>query len=123
LPVVASLGVDATGQHYNVNADHAAGAIAQALKAHTLAMVTDVPGIWKVDNGEKRVLRRVTPEQIDELIADGTIAGGMIPKVTAGMRCLSGEVERVMIVDGRAPQEWKDGTQAVFAGTSIVREW
>jgi acetylglutamate kinase len=121
LPVVASLGVDATGQHYNVNADHAAGAIAQALKAHTLALVTDVPGIWKVENGEKRVLRHVTPEQIDDMIADGTIAGGMIPKVTAGMRCLGGEVERVMIVDGRAPQKWKDGKQAVFAGTSIVK--
>jgi acetylglutamate kinase len=123
VPVVASLGVDATGQHYNINADHAAGAIAQALKAHTLALVTDVPGIWKVENGEKRVLRYVTPEQIDDMISDGTIAGGMIPKVTAGMQCLSGDVERVMIVDGRASQEWKDGKQAVFSGTSIVREW
>jgi acetylglutamate kinase len=69
------------------------------------------------------VLRRVTPRQIEDMIADGTIAGGMIPKVTAGMRSLSGEVERVIIVDGRAEQEWKDGKQAVFSGTSIVREW
>jgi acetylglutamate kinase len=120
LPVVASLGVDVGGQHYNVNADYAAAAIAQALKAHTLALVTDVPGIW---NGEKRVLRQVTPDQIDDMIADGTIAGGMIPKVTAGLRCLGSEVERVMIIDGRAPQDWEDDKQAVSAGTSIVREW
>jgi acetylglutamate kinase len=69
------------------------------------------------------VLRQVTPDQIDDMIADGTIAGGMIPKVTAGLRCLGSEVERVMIIDGRAPQDWEDDKQAVSAGTSIVREW
>lgn len=98
IPVVASLGVDANGQHYNINADTAAGAVAESLKADQLVMVTDVPGIL-TDNGSQPI-ERITPGQIEQLIAEGIIHGGMIPKVKAAAASIQNGVKTVCIADG-----------------------
>lgn len=97
VPVISPIAIGADGRRYNVNADTAAGAIAKALHAKQLIFVTDVPGVMK--DGE--LLETVTAEDIEELIADGVIYGGMIPKVTAALNSLDGDVKEVMIVDGK----------------------
>lgn len=102
IPVIASLGVDAHGQHFNINADTAAGAVAKALAAEQLVMVTDVPGILQDDGQGKRVINCITTTQIEQLIAEGTIHGGMIPKVRAAAASVSDGVKTVCIVDGNA---------------------
>ena len=103
IPVVAPVGLDASGQRYNINADTAAGAVASALQVERMIVVTDVPGIMKMIDGKKQVLPRVTFEEIEEMIASGEIYGGMIPKVRAAMACLQGALEEVVIVDGATP--------------------
>jgi len=99
LPVVAPLGVDARGQRYNINADSAAGAIAGALGAKSLILLTDVPGLMK----DGAIIPQVTPEEITEMIADGTIHGGMIPKVEACLTALAHGARQVRIVSGQDP--------------------
>ncbi len=97
IPVISPLAVDKAGNRYNINADTAAGSIAKALGAKELIIVTDVPGILK--NGE--LLEEVTINDIDELIKEGTIYGGMIPKVKAALNGLAGNVSKVRIVNGK----------------------
>ncbi|MCF7699028.1 acetylglutamate kinase [Loktanella sp. M215] len=101
IPVVAPV---ATGmdmlETFNVNGDTAAGAIAGALKADRLLLLTDVAGV-KDANGE--VLTQLNPEQIRAMIADGTIAGGMIPKVETALKAIEEGVRAVVILDGRLP--------------------
>ncbi|MBU2360603.1 MAG: acetylglutamate kinase [Alphaproteobacteria bacterium] len=101
IPVVAPV---ATGmdmlETFNVNGDTAAGAIAGALKADRLLLLTDVAGV-KDANGE--VLTQLNPEQIRAMIADGTIAGGMIPKVETALKAIEDGVRAVVILDGRLP--------------------
>jgi acetylglutamate kinase len=98
VPVVAPLGVDADGLTYNVNADEAAGSIARALRAEKLILLTDVEGVKHV-GGE--LIRRLTVAEARKLIAEGTISGGMIPKIQCCIDALSGGVARSHIVDGR----------------------
>jgi acetylglutamate kinase len=98
VPVVAPLGVDADGLTYNVNADEAAGAIARALSAEKLILLTDVEGVK--DRGGK-LISRLGREEVRKLIAEGTIQSGMIPKVECCLDALSGGVERAHIIDGR----------------------
>lgn len=97
VPVISPVAVGKDGNVYNINADTAAGAIAKALNAKQLIFVTDVPGIMK--NGE--LLEVVTTKEVEEFIEDGTIYGGMIPKVKAAINGLSGRVDEVMIVNGK----------------------
>jgi acetylglutamate kinase len=101
IPVVAPV---ATGmgflETFNVNGDTAAGAIAGALKADRLLLLTDVAGV-KDASGE--VLTQLNPDQIREMIADGTIAGGMIPKVETALKAIEDGVRAVVILDGRLP--------------------
>ncbi len=104
IPVIAPLGVGQDGQSYNINADTAAGAVASALGVDQLIVVTDVPGIMRVVDGEKVVLPRVTVDEIEAMIASGEIYGGMIPKVRAAMDCIQGRVKEVVIADGTTPQ-------------------
>jgi acetylglutamate kinase len=106
VPVIAPFGADAEGQRYNVNADSAAGAIAAALGAEKMVLLTDVPGILRETKGSagaRELIPAVTPEGIAELIADGTISGGMIPKVEACLNALAHGAGGVQILDGRAP--------------------
>jgi acetylglutamate kinase len=100
IPVIAPLGMGENGETFNINGDTAAGAIAAALKADRLLLLTDVAG---VKNAEGDVLTELTPTLIDSMIADGTIAGGMIPKVQTALDALDGGVRAAVILDGRAP--------------------
>jgi acetylglutamate kinase len=95
---VAPLGVDEAGLTYNVNADEAAGAIARALGAEKLILLTDVEG---VKDGGGRLISRLTREEVRKLLAEGAIQGGMIPKVECCLDALAGGVDRTHIIDGR----------------------
>jgi acetylglutamate kinase len=122
VPVIAPIGIDAAGQRYNINADIAAGAVASHLGAEKLIVVTDVPGILRNENGEKRVLPRATFADIERMIATGEIYGGMIPKVRAAMSGLQGRVREVLIVDGVIPRVLSRALHEGDIGTRIVRE-
>jgi len=100
IPVIAPIGVDEAGQSYNINADLAAGSIAHALHAEKLLVLTDVTGILGQD---KQLLAHLTREQVDALIDDGTISGGMMPKVQSCFNALDGGVHKTHILDGRVP--------------------
>ncbi|QTH42259.1 acetylglutamate kinase [Cohnella sp. LGH] len=121
LPVIAPIGIDESGQRYNINADTAAGAVASSLGVETMIVVTDVPGIMRTVNGEKQVLPVVTFADIEEMIASGEIYGGMIPKVRAAMSCLHGDVKEVRIVDGAAERVLSRALTEGDIGTRIVR--
>ena len=100
IPVIAPLGAGRAGETFNVNGDTAAGAIAGALGADRLLLLTDVSG---VKNGDGEVMTELKSQQIRDLIADGTIAGGMIPKTETALDAIERGVRAVVILDGRAP--------------------
>jgi acetylglutamate kinase len=100
IPVIAPIGAGHNGETFNVNGDTAAGAIAAALKADRLLLLTDVEG---VKNKSGDVLTELTSQSIRDMIADGTIAGGMIPKTETALLAIDGGVRGVVILDGRAP--------------------
>lgn len=97
LPVIAPIGVDADGTIYNVNADIAAGPIAASLSATKLVYLTDIEGV-KI-NG--KLVSHLTKSEAEKYIADGTISGGMIPKVESALSALESGVQKVHIIDGR----------------------
>ena len=96
--MIAPIGVDAHGTTHNVNADEAAGAIARALQAEKLILLTDVEGV-KDKSG--RLIGQLAEPEVKKLVAEGTIEGGMIPKVECCLDALRGGVSRAHIVDGR----------------------
>ena len=98
VPVVAPIGFDSAGLSYNVNADEAAGAIASALGAEKLILLTDVDGVL---DAQGSLISELTTEKCRALIEDGTIKGGMIPKMECCMSALRGGVSRTHVVDGR----------------------
>ncbi len=100
IPVLAPLATSKDGVTYNVNADTFAGAIAGALKAKRLLLLTDVPGVL---DKSKSLIKELSIEGARKLIADGTISGGMIPKVETCMYALEAGVEGVVILDGKVP--------------------
>ena len=100
IPVIAPLGAGDNGETFNINGDTVAGAIAAALSADRLLLLTDVSG---VKNAEGVVLTELTPENILELTISGVIAGGMIPKTETALSAIRGGVRAVVILDGRAP--------------------
>ena len=100
IPVLAPLATSAEGVTYNVNADHFAGAIAGALKAKRLLLLTDVAGVL---DKSKSLIKELTADDARRLIADGTISGGMIPKVESCLYALEQGVEGVVILDGQVP--------------------
>jgi acetylglutamate kinase len=103
IPVVATIGTDASGQAYNINADTVAGAIAEALNAEKLVYLTDIEGLRRAVDDAASLIRQTTPDELDALMADGTIAGGMIPKVESCVRAVRHGVRRAHILDGRIP--------------------
>ncbi|CAM2935801.1 acetylglutamate kinase [Paenibacillus sediminis] len=121
MPVIAPIGIDASGQRYNINADTAAGAVASHLGVQRMIVVTDVPGIMKKVQGEKRVLPSVSVQEIEHMIESGEIYGGMIPKVRAAINCIQGNVQEVVIVDGSEPQVLSRVLNGERIGTKIVR--
>ena len=100
IPVVAPVGSDAAGETYNINADTAAGAIAAALGATRMLMLTDVAGVL---DKEGELITELTVSQAEALIRDGTVSGGMIPKVETCINAVLGGAEAAVIMDGRAP--------------------
>jgi acetylglutamate kinase len=100
IPVLAPVCAAADGGSYNVNADTFAGAIAGALKAKRFLLLTDVPGVLDKD---KNLIEKLSVSEVRELIADGTISGGMIPKVETCLYALEQGVEGVVILDGKVP--------------------
>lgn len=103
IPVVATIGTDDAGQAYNINADTVAGAIAEALAAEKLVYLTDIEGLRRVVDDPASLIRQTTPAELEALMADGTIAGGMIPKVGSCVHAVSAGVRRAHILDGRIP--------------------
>lgn len=103
IPVISSVGVDENGDSYNINADTAAAAIATALKAEKLIYLTDIDGVRRVADDPTTLIPVMTVEQAHAYIADGTITGGMIPKVTACVDAIEKGVCRVHIINGTIP--------------------
>ncbi|MFI8553858.1 acetylglutamate kinase [Psychrobacter sp. NPDC077938] len=100
IPVIAPLGVDAEGNTYNINADLVAGKVAEFLQAEKLMLLTNIKGVLGRD-GE--VVTGLTPKKVDSLIEDGTISGGMIPKIQCALDAVRSGVKSAVIVDGRVP--------------------
>jgi acetylglutamate kinase len=100
IPVIAPIGVGAGGETYNINSDTVAGAIAAAMKAARFLLLSDVPGVLDAD---KRLIPELTAGDVRRLIGDGTISGGMIPKVETCLDAIAGGAEGAVILDGRVP--------------------
>ncbi|OAP70075.1 MULTISPECIES: acetylglutamate kinase [Psychrobacter] len=100
IPVIAPLGVDSEGNTYNINADLVAGKVAEFLQAEKLMLLTNIKGVLGRD-GE--VVTGLTPKKVDGLIEDGTISGGMIPKIQCALDAVRSGVKSAVIVDGRVP--------------------
>ena len=100
IPVISPLGFGADNENYNINADVVAGKLAEVLKAEKLMMLTNIPGV--LDKSGK-LLTDLTAREIDELFADGTISGGMLPKIQSALDAAKNGVNTVHIIDGRVP--------------------
>ena len=100
IPVIAPVGVGDDGASYNINADLVAGKVAEALKAEKLILLTNIPGVM---DKNKKVLTGLTTKDVDALIADGTIYGGMLPKIACALDAVRNGVQTAHIIDGRVP--------------------
>jgi len=98
IPVIAPIGVGSEGESYNINADVVAGKLAEILKAEKLVLLTNTPGVLD-KNG--KLLTGLTPRQIDDLVAEGTLSGGMLPKIASALDAARNGVKGVHIIDGR----------------------
>ena len=98
IPVIAPIGVGEEGETYNINADVVAGKIAETLQAEKLVLLTNTAGVLD-KNG--KLVTNVTPAQIDALVADGTLYGGMLPKISSALEAAQNGVKQVHIIDGR----------------------
>lgn len=100
IPVIAPIGVGDDGTSYNINADLVAGKVAEVLQAEKLILLTNIAGLLDKDGG---LLTGLSTEQVDNLIADGTIYGGMLPKIQCALDAVHGGVTSAHIIDGRVP--------------------
>ena len=98
IPVIAPVGVDASGQSYNINADLVAGKLAEVLKAEKLIMLTNTAGLL---DAEGNVLTGLSVKEVDDLIEKGVIHGGMLPKIRSALDAVNAGVQTVQIIDGR----------------------
>jgi acetylglutamate kinase len=98
IPVIAPIGVSPDGETLNINADVVAGKLAEVLHAEKLVLLTNTPGVLDKDG---KLLTGLTPKQIDDLVADGTLSGGMLPKIASALDAARGGVRSVHIIDGR----------------------
>ncbi len=103
IPVLSSIGSGINGESLNINADHAAGELAVALKAEKMIVLTDVDGIYQVKNDKQEFISSISRRKIRAMINKGEISGGMIPKVESCLMALDGGVRRTHIIDGRVP--------------------
>ncbi len=100
IPVIAPIGVGAQGESYNINADLVAGKVAEALQAEKLILATNIPGVL---DKNKQIMTGLTTAAVEALIADGTIYGGMLPKITCALEAVKNGVVSAHIFDGRLP--------------------
>jgi acetylglutamate kinase len=100
IPVIAPIGCDDEGQSYNINADLVAGKLAQVMQAEKLMLLTNVAGLM---DGDGKVLTGLSTAEVDALIADGTVHGGMLPKISCALEAVKSGVASAHIVDGRVP--------------------
>lgn len=98
IPVIAPIGVGENGETYNINADVVAGKIAETLQAEKLVLLTNTHGVL---DSSGQLLTGITPNQIDEMVADGTLSGGMLPKIESALNAAKNGVKAVHIIDGR----------------------
>ena len=103
IPVIATVGTDESGTTYNINADTAAAAIAVALGAENLITLTDVRGLMRDVDDKSSLIVQVSPGEVERYVAEGVIAGGMIPKVKSIESALAGGVKKAVMIDGRIP--------------------
>ncbi|MEM8775544.1 MAG: acetylglutamate kinase [Pseudomonadota bacterium] len=119
IPVIAPLGTGKEGETFNINGDTAAGAVAAALNADRLLLLTDVAGVCSADGA---VLTELSSSQIETLTNDGVIAGGMIPKTQTALNALQGGVRAVVILDGRVPNAVLLELFTEHGAGSLIRE-
>ena len=100
IPVISPLGIGANNENYNINADVVAGKLAEVLKAEKLIMLTNIPGVLDKSG---QLLTDLSAREIDELFADGTISGGMLPKIASALEAAKNGVNAVHLIDGRVP--------------------
>jgi len=98
IPVIAPIGVGSEGESYNINSDLVAGKLAEVLRAEKLILLTNTPGVLDRDG---RLLTGLTPKRVDELVADGTLSGGMLPKIASALDAARSGVRSVHVIDGR----------------------
>ena len=103
IPVVSTIGCDRDGNIYNINADTAAAKIASELRAESLISMTDISGILRDKNDPSSLISKITTEEAPKLVEDGTINGGMIPKVECCIEAIENGVKKVFIIDGTVP--------------------
>ena len=103
IPVMSTIGADATGQAYNINADTVAGAIAQAMEAEKVLYLTDVEGLYEDLENEDSLIREISADELQHKTDNGDITGGMIPKIEACVRAVKNGVTSAHLVDGRIP--------------------
>lgn len=103
IPIVATIGTDLEGQAYNINADTAAGAVAEAVRAEKLVYLTDVIGVLRDVADPESLVTTASADELDKLIEEGILTGGMIPKITSCTRAVRNGVAHAHILDGRVP--------------------
>ncbi len=103
IPVISTVGCDKEGNAYNINGDTAAAAIAGALQAERLIMMTDIAGVLQDKDDPRSLIREITLEEAEKLCTDGVVSGGMIPKVQCCIDAIHQGVKNVIIMDGRVP--------------------
>ncbi len=101
IPVITPLGCGADGQTYNINADVAACRIAEALRARKLVFMSDVPGVMRDPKDENTLINTIRTDEIDSLIADKVLSGGMLPKIASCVHALKSGINKVHLIDGR----------------------
>ena len=100
IPVIAPIGIGPDGESYNINADHVASAVAMSIQAEKLILLTNTPGILDKQN---ETISRLTMSEIHQLVDEGTITEGMLPKAQCAIEAIEGNVQNVHIIDGRVP--------------------
>ncbi|MBY7142972.1 acetylglutamate kinase [Virgibacillus sp. NKC19-3] len=119
IPVISPIGMDESGQRYNINGDMAAAAVAQSLKGK-LALISDIPGVMETIDGKQMIHTKLTKQQIESKIASGVIYGGMIPKIRSALNSLSAGASESVILNGLIPADLKNYMEGKEAGTKVI---
>ncbi|WP_449354146.1 acetylglutamate kinase [Virgibacillus natechei] len=121
IPVISPIGIDESGQRYNINGDMAAAAVAQSLKGK-LALISDIPGVMETIDGKQVVHTQLTKQQIEAKIMSGVIHGGMIPKIRSALNSLSAGASESVILNGLTPADLKNYIEGKEAGTKVMTD-